>query len=104
MKAVKEAPTAAEKSRLKRKCQDLIALAETLKLPRSPPGPVAASSSSSSKAPKAKGPRQTRELPTSEKTMLLRSSKLHGNVFPPWDNDPDPVVFRSKRLDEPLFT
>lgn len=128
MKAVKEAPTTAAKSRLKRKCHDLIALAETLKTlkltptPAPAPAPAAAlsaaastptptpsgstaasSSSSSSKAPKPKGPRQTRSLPTNEKTILLRSSKLHGNVFPPWDNDPDPAGFRSRRLDEPLF-
>lgn len=127
MKAAREAPTAAGKSRLKRKCQDLIALAETLKTLRlSPaatpvPGPVSAgakttatttvtraangpsSSSSSSQASKPKGTRQTRTLPTSEKTILLRSSKLHGNVFPPWDHDPDPAAFRSKRLDEPSF-
>lgn len=100
MKAVKEAPTAAAKSRLKRKCQDLIALAETLKSPTPGASPAAASSS---KTPKPRNPRQNRELPTSEKTILLRSSKLHGNVFPPWDHDPDSAVFRSKRLDDPLF-
>lgn len=110
MKAVKDAPTAAEKSRLKRKCQELIALAETLKKPAS-----AASASSSAPAPapapasskpppKPRGPRQARQLPTNEKTILLRSSRLHGSVFPPWDADPDPAVFRSKRLDEPPFT
>lgn len=106
MKAVKEAPTAAHKLRLKRKCQDLIALAETIKplasgvTPRSST-PTAASSA---KAPKSRGPRQSRELPTSEKNILLRSSKLHGSIFPPWDHDPDQSVFRSKRLDEPPFT
>lgn len=96
MKAVKDAPTAAEKSRLKRKCQELIARAEILKAPASIPV--------RSKAPKPGGPRQTRVLPTAEKTILLRSSKLHGSIFPPWENDPDPAVFRSKRLDEPPFT
>lgn len=97
MRAVQEAPTAAEKSRLKRKCQELIARAETLKTP--PP-----STQMPSKAPKPGGPHQTRVLPTAEKTILLRSSKLHGSIFPPWEADPDPAVFRSKRLDEPLFT
>ncbi|KAG6364425.1 hypothetical protein INS49_006026 [Diaporthe citri] len=96
MKAVKEAPTAAEKSRLKARCRDLIAQAETLKTS----GPTAAPP----KAPKPRGPRQSRELPTAEKTILWRSSKLHGSVFPPWEADPDPAVFRSKKLDEPLFT
>ncbi|KAF3770212.1 cysteine proteinase, partial [Cryphonectria parasitica EP155] len=94
MKAVREAPTTAEKSRLRRKCQDLIALAETLKAPQRRPTPTAAA---------APQPRLSRELPTSEKTILLRSSKLHGSVFPPWESDPDPAVFRSKRLDEPPF-
>lgn len=97
MKAVKEAATAAEKSRLKGKCRDLIAQAETLKTS----GPTAARPP---KAPKPRGPRQSRELPTAEKTILWRSSKLHGSVFPPWEADPDPAVFRSKKLDEPLFT
>ncbi|KAJ0108567.1 palb protein [Diaporthe amygdali] len=96
MKAVKEASTPAEKSRLKGKCRDLIAQAETLKTS----GPTAAPP----KAPKPRGPRQSRELPTAEKTILWRSSKLHGSVFPPWEADPDPAVFRSKKLDEPLFT
>lgn len=104
MKAVREAPTAAEKSRLKRKCQDLIALAETLKKPTGATAAVAAPPASSKPAPKPRGPRQTRQLPTSEKTILLRSSRLHGSVFPPWDADPDPAIFRSKRLDEPPFT
>lgn len=109
MKAVKEAPTAAHKSRLKRKCHELIALAETIKTsgpgaPPRPSPPATAATSSSSKLPKSKGPRQTRELPTSEKAILLRSSKLHGSIFPPWEQDPDPTVFRSKRLDEPPFT
>lgn len=115
MKAAKEAPTAARKTRLKRKCHDLIALAETIKRPAAavepprsstPAAPAASpssSSSSSSKTPKLKGPRQTRDLPTSEKAILLRSSKLHGSIFPPWEQDPDPAVFRSKRLDEPPF-
>lgn len=112
MKAVREASTAAHKLRLKRKCQDLIALAETIKplasgaAPRSSPSPAAAAAAtaSSAKAPKSRGPRQSRELPTNEKAILLRSSKLHGSVFPPWEHDPDPSVFRNKRLDEPPFT
>ncbi|PSR75089.1 hypothetical protein BD289DRAFT_487254 [Coniella lustricola] len=106
MKAVKEAPAGAEKSRLKRKCHELIALAETLKIPARGPTPAtpATASSSVSKTPQPRQPRQTRELPTAEKTILLRASKLHGSVFPPWDAHPDPAVFRSKRLDEPPFT
>ncbi|ROW14409.1 hypothetical protein VPNG_03954 [Cytospora leucostoma] len=104
MKAVKEAPTAAEKSRLKRKCQELIARAEALKTPSTTPAPAKGPSKAPSKAPKPRGPRQTRVLSTAEKTILLRSSKLHGSIFPPWEADPDPVVFRSKQLDEPLFT
>lgn len=96
MRAVDEAPTAAEKSRLRRKCQELIARAETLKKPGSTPTPT--------KAPRPGGPQQTRVLPTAEKTILLRSSKLHGSVFPPWEADPDPTTFRSKQLDEPPFT
>lgn len=121
MKAVGEAPSAAAKTRLRRKCRELIALAETLKnqrptlatpqitattttTPATPASAPAPAPAPPSNAPKPKGPRQTRTLPTGEKTILLRSSKLHGNVFPPWDHDPDPAAFRSKRLDEPPFT
>lgn len=106
MNAVREAPTAAHKSRLKRKCQDLIALAETIK-PRTsgvPPRPSAPPAAASSKAPAPRSARKSRELPTSEKTILLRSSKLHSSVFPPWEHDPDQSVFRSKRVDEPPYT
>ncbi|CAN8096490.1 unnamed protein product [Discula destructiva] len=117
MTAANEAPTAAHKARLKRKCQELIALAETIKPPASglpirsatpaktaAAAAAAAAAASPHQAPKLRGPRQTRELPTGEKAILLRSSKLHGSIFPPWEQDPDPAVFRSKRLDDPPFT
>jgi hypothetical protein len=79
MQAVKKAATAAERARLSRKCEEMISLAEKLK--------------SLSVSPEPPGPKSTRQLSTAEKTILLRSSKLHGKVFPPWETAPQPSAF-----------
>ena len=79
MKAMREAPNAAERKRLKAKFEELISRAEQLRRPSRLALP---------------GPSQSRELPTSEKTILLRSSRLHGNVFPPWEAEPTPETFK----------
>ena len=79
MEAVQKASTPAERTRLGRKCGDMLDLAEKLKsllLNREPPGP-----------------KSTRQLSTAEKTIILRSSKIHGKVFPPWEAAPEPSAF-----------
>lgn len=92
MKAANGASTPTDKARLQRKCQDLITLAEKLKqCPRV--DTVAAVER------RLGHPRVVRDIPTSEKTILLRGSHLHGSKFPPWNSDPDP-----KEFEGPLFT
>ncbi|TLD05131.1 uncharacterized protein PgNI_09910 [Pyricularia grisea] len=79
--AVDHASSPAEKARLTRKLKELLAYAEQLKKGPSPQTcPVA--------------PGQSRRLPTSEKTIILRSSRLHGHVFPPWEAPPSANNFR----------
>lgn len=75
MKAMREASSPADRTRLSRKCEDMLGLAERLK--------------SLSMNPDPPGPRSNRQLSTAEKAILLRSSKLHGLVFPPWDIAPE---------------
>ncbi|KAI0841718.1 cysteine proteinase [Hypoxylon sp. FL0890] len=87
MKAAEAASGAEEHSRLTKKCQSLISKAESLKKLRQAGGGVAAVEK------RLKLPRQTREIPRSEQAILLRSSKLHGNIYPPWESDPDPKEF-----------
>ncbi|KAH6661141.1 hypothetical protein BKA67DRAFT_511244 [Truncatella angustata] len=71
MKIASATKEPSEVARLKQKITDLISQAERLK-----------------KVVKAGD-----SLPTSEKNILLRGSKLHGNIFPPWESDPDPDEF-----------
>ncbi len=101
MKAVKEAATPAERARLKRKCQELVARAEQLK------NTTTAAATTSTPAPglPARGaPQQSRELSTAEKTIVLRSSRLYGSVFPPWESAPPASAFTLAAVGEPLFT
>jgi calpain-7 len=100
LKAAGASKIPAEKSRLKQKCNDLISLAERLKK-------IAKAGDSVSIVEKRlKLPRIVRQLPTSEKNILLRGSKLHGSIFPPWESDPDPDDFTgtpfSDTVDFPL--
>lgn len=79
MSAVQKASTPGDRTRLSRKCKDMIGLAEKLK--------------SLSMNPEPPGPKSTRQLSTAEKAIILRSSKIHGKVFPPWDAPPEPGAF-----------
>ena len=99
MKAARQASSAAEKSRFKKKCEEMISMAERLKI-SSTSASTPASSSSAARTDtvaaverRLKLPRSSRQLPTAEKNILLRGSRLHGNVFPPWESDPDPKEF-----------
>ncbi|RYP21507.1 hypothetical protein DL767_009241 [Monosporascus sp. MG133] len=86
MKAARDASSATEKARFKKRCEDMISMAERLKL-SSRPDSVAAVER------RLKLPRSSRQIPTGEKNILFRGSRLHGNVFPPWESDPDPKEF-----------
>ena len=83
MQAARKASTPAERSRLNRKCSDVIVLAERLK----------ANAKAAAAGSRPLVPESTRPLTTAEKTIILRASRLHGNIFPPWESAPDPSVF-----------
>lgn len=73
MRAAGEAPTKKDASRLRQKCQQLIAQAEKLKA-------------------------QLTQTPS----VLLRTSRLHGNLFPPWSNEPSRKDFELPPGEEPF--
>jgi calpain-7 len=88
MQAAQKAKTKEDRTRLSSKCNELLTLAERLKLFASNPDPP--------------GPKSARELTTAEKAIILRASRIHGKLFPPWDHPPGPDTFR-KKDDEELF-
>lgn len=90
MKAVAEAKTPAERNRLRRKCQELMAKGEQLKATATTATTVPSMSSLSLESDTATA---VRELPKKEQIILLRASRLHGAVFPPWDVEPAEDVF-----------
>lgn len=73
MRAAGEAATKKDATRLRLKCQQLIAQAENLK------------------AHLTKTP-----------SILLRTSRLHGNPFPPWSNEPSDHDFELLPGNEPF--
>ncbi|KAF5963769.1 calpain-like protease palBory [Fusarium coicis] len=73
MRAAGEASTKKDAARLRLKCQQLIAQAEKLKA----------------------------EL-TQTPSVLLRTSKLHSNLFPPWTKEPSDQEFQLVPGDEPF--
>ncbi|RYC64061.1 hypothetical protein CHU98_g2161 [Xylaria longipes] len=87
MKAAKQSTNLIDKKRMNKKCEELILKAETLKKSTS------MIDTASRMDRKLKLPRQTRQIPTAEKNILYRNSRLHGNTFPPWESDPDPTYF-----------
>ncbi|KAI2470578.1 cysteine proteinase [Annulohypoxylon bovei var. microspora] len=88
MKAAQAASSPEEKTRLTKKCQSLISKAEELKKSSQPGGGSVASVEK-----RLRLPRQPRQIPKSEQAILLRNSRLHGNVFPPWESEPEPKEF-----------
>ncbi|OIW33731.1 cysteine proteinase [Coniochaeta ligniaria NRRL 30616] len=88
MQAAQKAKAKDDRARLSRKCNELLTLAERLKLVAANPDPP--------------GPRSTRELTTAEKSIILRASRIHGKLFPPWDLPPGPDTF-AKKDDEELY-
>lgn len=83
MQAAGKARTPEDRKRLRRKCADLIAFGERLK--------TAAESPPAASRPPV--PESNRPLTTAEKTIVLKASRLHGNVFPPWESAPNPALF-----------
>lgn len=100
MKAAAAARTPSEKTRLNQKCNELISMAERLKKQQAAQSQGRGASGGGVKVDsvakvekRLKLPKMARQIPTSEKTMLLRGSRLHGNTFPPWEGEPDPQDF-----------
>ncbi|KAL2271572.1 hypothetical protein VTJ83DRAFT_943 [Remersonia thermophila] len=85
MKAASAAKTAEDRRRLGRKCKELIELGERLKARTKGTTPDAVAQRSV--------PESARPLTTAEKTIILKASRLHGHVFPPWDSAPTPEIF-----------
>lgn len=109
MNAVPEAKSAAERSRLRRKFRELMAYGERLKAATAP---VESSMSSLSISGVASRPTQvrvnhdpspSRELPKKEQIIILRSSRLHGSVFPPWDTEPAHEFFSLSASGDALY-
>lgn len=88
MKAAQKSTSPADKKRINRKCEELVLTAETLKK-----STASVVDTASHIETKLKLPRQARQIPTVEKNILYRNSRLHGNTFPPWESDPDPTYF-----------
>ncbi|KAK3692077.1 hypothetical protein B0T22DRAFT_446357 [Podospora appendiculata] len=89
MQVAGKAATPSERSRLSRRCKELIALGERLKANINA---VAGSS-------RPPVPESTRPLTAAEQTIVLRSSRLHGNLFVPWESDPIPASFSKSGTD-----
>ncbi|OAA58508.1 calpain-like protease [Niveomyces insectorum RCEF 264] len=130
MKAVREASSPADRTRLRRKCDELMAYGERLKagadapvesavaslslsqapssevLPKPAP-PKAASSGnkalSTAAPPGAVAAAPSRELPKKEQIILLKASRLHGAVFPPWDAEPADDLFQLALSENTLY-
>jgi hypothetical protein len=79
MKASKEAKDSKQRRRLSRKCIELLNIAEEIKRRQT-------------RLPQ--GVHHTRSIPIKEQNILLRSSRLNGCIFPPWESDPDSSLFR----------
>ncbi len=91
MRAAEKAATPSERTRLRRKCNEVIALAERLK---------ANAKAATSRPPV---PESTRRLSTAEETIILKASKLHGKIFRPWEAPPDPKTFEDGASGEAVF-
>jgi hypothetical protein len=83
MQAAGKAKTPEDRKRLRRKFAELIAVGERFKTGAK--GPNAAS--------RPPVPVSMRPLTTAEKTIILKASRLHGHVFPPWESAPAPETF-----------
>ncbi|KAK4157118.1 hypothetical protein C8A00DRAFT_40484 [Chaetomidium leptoderma] len=91
MQAADKANTPENRKRLRRKCVELIGLGERLK----------AGGKATGVASRPPVPESTRPLTTAERTIVLRASRLHGNVFPPWDSAPSSESFSEPGSGDP---
>lgn len=89
MQALGLAKSPGEKARLKGKCFEAMDRAEDIKKMDHWPFPgLANDMQGKSNKRVLEAPISTRELDSKEKRILLRSSSLHGSVFPQWTGEP----------------
>ncbi|PHH50666.1 Calpain-like protease palB/cpr-8 [Ceratocystis fimbriata CBS 114723] len=93
LKAVSEAQSAAERNRLRLKCQEMLTLAEALKSVSSKDGPALSTAMSTRSTAVGSSSRQ---LSARERAILTHASNLHGCKHPPWDQAPDDSAFRKE--------
>ncbi|KAK4146199.1 uncharacterized protein C8A04DRAFT_35183 [Dichotomopilus funicola] len=82
MQAAGKAEIPEDRKRFRRKFAELISLGERLKANNE------GSRTAAVAAPRLPTPESTRPLTTAEKTIVLRASRLHGNIFRPWESAP----------------
>ncbi|KAI5789233.1 hypothetical protein FPQ18DRAFT_367960 [Pyronema domesticum] len=104
MKARVSASSSVEKQRLDRKCNAVLKKAELWKSSAANSAPPGSSNSSTSSAAVVEAetqrakptqrppPRMTNKLSVKENLILLKSSKINGNIFPPWDDSKPPTA------------
>lgn len=96
MRALNLTSDQSEKRRIERSCHQLLDQAERLRSGSESPAlakPSDGVASAKTKHPGLEFPVPSRQLTTREHVILLKGSKLHGSVFPPWESDPDPCEF-----------
>lgn len=85
-----------EKRKTERKCHQLLDQAERLRSSNEYSAvikPRDGVASAGTNHPGLEPPIPSRQLTTREHVILLKGSKLHGSVFPPWKSDPEPCDF-----------
>ncbi|RDW83169.1 hypothetical protein BP5796_04660 [Coleophoma crateriformis] len=85
MKAAKLAAGDQERSRLRKKCKELLKKAEDIK--------ASQSWTPTTGQETLLVPASQRAITRREEVILLEGSKLHGFIFPPWKSDPDDTTF-----------
>ncbi|RFU27018.1 hypothetical protein B7463_g9323, partial [Scytalidium lignicola] len=85
MKATKLASNDEDRTRLRRKCKQLLSRAEEIK--------ASTNWTPAKREPFSKIPFSERALTKHEQLILLESSRLNGFVFPVWQSEPDDLAF-----------
>lgn len=100
IKAQQQTQKATEKRRLRQKCEELMVKAENIKKLKKSNDRVGPSNPQ----PPHEGPQKKAEisrtppislakLTVKEETLLLKSSRVNNNIFPPWKGPPSAVEF-----------
>lgn len=92
MQAAGLAKLQSDKVRLRAKCQSLLSKAEQIK------STIEWSPVINESSPlQLKPPTSSRPISPQERRILLESSRLNGNLFPPWTSEPDDSVFENSK-------